>query len=124
MIVRRAEDLRGSPADVRTEHWSSLRLLVRDDGLGFTVTDTVLEPGLDLTLEYRNHLEACYCLEGEAAMEDLATGEVHPIRPGTLYALDRHDRHRIRALSRTRLVCVFTPALAGTEVHDESGSYP
>jgi L-ectoine synthase len=40
-----------------------------------------------------------------------------------MYALDAHDRHRVRARSRTRLVCVFTPALTGRETHDADGSY-
>jgi L-ectoine synthase len=30
-----------------------------------------------------------------------------------VYALDQHDRHVLRARSRMRLVCVFTPPLHG-----------
>lgn len=123
MIVRRAADLRGTAIDVRSEHWSSLRLLVRDDGMGFTITDTHIEAGMDQVIEYKHHLEACYCLEGELTVEDLATGEIHEIGPGSLYALDRHDRHRVRARTRVRLICVFRPPLAGTEVHTADGSY-
>ena len=36
-----------------------------------------------------------------------------------MYALDAHDRHVMRVESDLRLVCVFDPALAGGEVHDE-----
>ncbi len=123
MIVRRTAELRGTATDVRTEHWSSLRLLVRDDGLGFTITDTTLEPGMDQEIQYKNHLEACYCIEGELTIENVETGEVHEVGPGTLYALDRYDRHRVRAKTRVRLICVFSPALAGTERHRADGSY-
>lgn len=123
MIVRRVEEVAGTPAQVSGDRWTSTRMLVRDDAMGFSMTETVIDPGMDETLRYRHHLEACFCVEGEAEVEDLETGEVHEIRPGTLYALDRHDRHRIRSKTRVRLICVFTPALRGDEIHDEDGSY-
>ena len=73
---------------------------------------------------YRNHIEAVYCIEGEGTLEDLATGEVHEIRPGTMYLLDDHDRHRLTAKTDLRMVCVFNPPCTGREVHDETGAYP
>ena len=63
-------------------------------------------------------------IEGEGTVEDMATGEVHQLKPGTIYVLDKHDRHRLNATTPMRLICVFTPALVGGEVHDEDGSYP
>ena len=74
-------------------------------------------------LQSRSHLEACLCIEGAIEVEDLATGERHVVGAGTLYALDRHDRHVVRAKAPTRLVCVFTPAPAGDETHDASGGH-
>jgi L-ectoine synthase len=124
MIVRTTNDIRGTKGDVRTESWSSYRLLHKEDGMGVTLTDATLEPGLDRVWWYRNHLEAVYCLEGEGTLEDLATGDVYAIKPGTLYALDKHDRHRLRVKSRMRVVCTFVPPLAGGEMHDADGSYP
>jgi L-ectoine synthase len=123
VIVRTAEELHGTAAEVSTEQWTSTRLLLKDDGLGFTVTHTVVEPGMDEILWYKHHLEACYCIEGRATLEDLSTGEVHEIGPGTMYALDQHDRHRLRTDTRVRLVCVFMPPLTGQETHDSDGSY-
>ncbi len=64
-----------------------------------------------------------YCLEGEGTLEDLATGKTYVIKPGTLYALDKHDRHRLRVKSQMRVICTFVPPLIGREMHDESGSY-
>ena len=66
-----------------------------------------------------------YCIEGEGQITDLASGETHDIRPGTIYALNKHDRHVLRANKGThmRMVCVFNPPLTGREVHDESGAY-
>lgn len=123
MIVRTVEDVAGTAAQVAGDLWTSTRLLLRGDGMGFTMTETLIEPEMDDTFWYKRHLEACFCVEGEAEVEDLETGEVHQIRPGTLYALDRHDRHRLRTKTRVRLICVFTPALRGDETHDDDGSY-
>jgi L-ectoine synthase len=124
MIVRSLSDIADSDRDVRGEGWASRRFLLQADGLGFSLSDTLVAAGTDLELQYRHHLEACYCLEGEAEITDLGSGTVHAIRPGTVYALDRHDQHRIRVMRDLRLVCVFNPALVGGETHDAEGGYP
>lgn len=124
MIVRRIQDIEGSAQDVVTANWASRRLLLKRDGMGFSLHETTVFPGTETYIYYRNHLEAVYCVEGEGEIEDIATGEIHPISPGMMYALDRHDKHYLRARSRMRLVCVFNPPLTGREVHDEEGTYP
>jgi L-ectoine synthase len=124
MIVRSLSEVVGTERDVAGDGWRSRRLLLRDDGMGFSLHDTVVQAGAELQMEYRHHLEACYCLEGEAEVEELATGARHRIVPGTLYALDQHDRHVVRVSQALRLVCVFNPPLAGAETHDASGAFP
>lgn len=123
MIVRTLKDIEGTKNDTRGEHWSSQRFSLAEDSLGFTMTETTIEAGTGEILWYKNHIEACYCFEGEGEIEDLATGEIHPIKPGTFYALNNHDRYAMRAITQVKLVCVFTPALTGGETHDEDGSY-
>jgi L-ectoine synthase len=123
MIVKTTDDVRGTRGEVKTEFWSSCRLLHKEDGMGVTLTDAILEAGLDQLWWYKNHLEAVYCLDGEGTLENLATGEIHVIKPGTLYALDKHDRHRLKVTSRMRVVCTFVPPLVGGEMHDADGSY-
>jgi L-ectoine synthase len=124
VIVRSIADIDGTERDVRGEGWRSLRLLLRDDGLGFSVSETTVAAGTELELEYRHHLEACYCLDGQAEVTDLASGQRHLIQRGTVYALDGHDRHRLRVEADLRLVCIFSPALTGRETHDATGGYP
>jgi L-ectoine synthase len=124
MIVKYKEDLMGGPFHRQVDAGSSLRMLTRVDGVGFTLTDTVVEAGREAVLQYKNHIEANYVLEGEGTLEDLATGKAYDMRPGMMYTLDKHDRHKLKAKSRLRIICVFTPALVGTEVHDKDGSYP
>ena len=125
MIVRTVEDLKtqGSYRE-KPGVWSSARYLLRRDGMGFTLTQTTVAAGSSQTMEYKNHVEANLVIEGEGDLTDLSAGTVHRLRPGTMYALDRHDRHRIDASTDMRIVCVFSPALVGPETHDAGGSYP
>ncbi len=122
MIVKTREDVIGTKGEASGDRWYSLRLLHKEDGMGVTLTDSILEPGFEMALWQKNHFEACYCLEGEGTVEELDSGTVHDIRPGTLYAMNAHDRHRIRAKTRMRIVSTFFPALTGEEVHDADGS--
>lgn len=114
VIVRNLEEIVGTERDVDWGHGRSRRFLVAQDGMGFTLTDTVVDSGTESVLAYPSHLEACYCIEGEGEIEDMA-GNKFPIVPGTMYALDKHDEHRVRATTTMRLVCVFSPALLGSE---------
>lgn len=104
--------------------WSSARYLLRDDNVGFTLTQTTVAAGQSQTMQYKNHIEANLIIEGEASVTDLATGECHSLKAGSMYTLDKHDRHQLEAITDIRIVCVFTPALTGGETHDEDGSYP
>jgi len=124
MIVRRMQDIEGTAQDVITENWASKRLLLRKDGMGFSLHETTIFPGTETHIWYKNHLEAVYCIEGEGEIEVLPERTVHRIEPGVMYALDQHDRHYLRARTKLRLVCVFNPPLTGREVHDEEGVYP
>ena len=124
MIVRTLADTEGTDLDVRADTWSSRRLLLARDEMGFSLHDTIIEAGTDTPMWYRNHLEAVYCIEGEGTLVDVEAGDEHEIVPGTVYALDQHDRHVLRARSRMRMVCVFNPPCTGHETHDADGSYP
>lgn len=128
MIIRKMEDIQGTDRDVSWGNGKSRRFLIEKDGMGYSLTDTKIAPNTCSTLEYRNHLEACYCIDGSGKVVDEVTGEEHEISVGTMYALNRHDRHQlIGGEEGMRLVCMFTPALRGDEVHklqdDGSSSY-
>jgi L-ectoine synthase len=126
MIVRHLDEIIGSERDVKAENgnWVSRRLLLRDDEMGYSLHETTVFAGTETFIHYKNHLEAVYCVNGEGEIEDLETGQIHNIRDGTMYALNSHERHHLRARTDMRMVCVFNPALTGTEVHDREGSYP
>jgi L-ectoine synthase len=124
MIVRKLGDLAGTERHTRADTWESRRFLLAKDGMGFSLHDTIIFGGTETPMWYRHHLEAVYCIEGEGELEVLPDGPVHPVRPGTLYALDGHERHVLRATTRMRMVCVFNPPCTGQEVHGPDGAYP
>ena len=126
MIVRRLDEIIGTERDVKAENgnWASRRLLLRGDDMGFSFHDTTIYAGTETYIHYQNHLEAVYCVAGEGEIEDLESGEIHKITDGTMYALNGHERHYLRATRDMRLICAFNPPITGREVHDENGVYP
>jgi L-ectoine synthase len=122
MIVRTLDQITDTERDVAAEQWRAKRLFLRDDGIGFSLSETVVNGGTEMNVWYKHHNEACFVIEGEAEITERDTGRVHRIGPGSAYA-PQHDRHTIRVLETLRLVCVFNPALTGRETHDADGSY-
>ncbi len=125
MIVRTLQDAQQSNRRIVSPdgNWESVRMLLKDDKMGFSFHITTIFKGADFRMHYQNHLESVYCMSGKGEVENLATGEVHPIAPGTLYILDKHDEHILRASEDMQMACVFNPPLNGTEVHNAEGAY-
>ena len=124
MIVTTVEEKRRTERHVTGPGWTSTRLIVKADGMGYSVHDTRVLEGAELHLHYKNHLETNYCISGEGEVVDVETGQTYPLRPGSVYALDRNDRHIVRAMKGDlHLVCVFNPPLSGQETHRPDGSY-
>jgi len=124
MIVRTLDEILGTENDVKAETWASRRLLLKDDNMGFSFHDTIIYAGTETHIWYKNHLEAVYCVGGEGEIETISDGKVYPIKDGTMYALDKHDEHYLRATKDMRMICVFNPPLTGQETHDKDGAYP
>ncbi|QSO47849.1 ectoine synthase [Alicyclobacillus mengziensis] len=124
MIVRQLNDILATDRDVQAETWTSRRLLLANDKVGFSLHDTVMKAGTETTMWYKNHIEAVYCVEGDGELEDLVNGRRYPLSPGTLYVLNGHERHIVRPKTDVRMVCVFNPPVTGRETHDDEGAYP
>ena len=123
MIVRTLGEAEQSDRRVVSNGWESTRLLLKSDGMGFSFHITTIYAGADLEMHYQNHLESVYCVSGEGEIEDLADGKIYPVKPGTIYALNNHDRHKLRATTEMKMACVFNPPLHGKEVHNAQGAY-
>lgn len=124
MIVKKLEELIGTEHETSDKNWTSRRFLLKKDNMGFTLNDTIIYAGTETYIWYKHHLEAVYCIEGEGEVETVHDGKVYPIKAGTMYALDGHEKHYLRAKTDMRMVCVFSPPLTGKEIHDEKGIYP
>jgi L-ectoine synthase len=124
MKVVRLKDLEGTEREVISPAgWTSMRFLLKSDRMGFSFHETTFPPGLKVEMWYKHHLEAVYCYKGKGILTNRDTGESFEIEPGTLYALDRHDRHTLEAIEELKLVCAFNPPVSGREIHDEEGAY-
>ncbi|WP_292293470.1 ectoine synthase [Marivita sp.] len=125
MIVRDFNKIVEQEKDrvVSDANWTSVRMLLASDNMGFSFHITFLEEGSEHTFEYKNHFESVYCMKGKGSITDLATGETHEITPGVMYALDKHDRHVLRAEEELVMACCFNPPVTGNEVHQADGSY-
>ncbi|GAA4322792.1 ectoine synthase [Pigmentiphaga soli] len=125
MIVRDIKDTLGTADEVTTETWTSRRVLLKKDGMGFSLHETIIFPGTETHIWYKNHVEAVFCIEGDGEIQTVADGKVYPLRPGVVYALNDHDEHYLRGGKEPlRVICVFNPPLSGREVHDADGVYP
>ncbi len=123
MIVKKLQELIDTPRHVTAANWESTRLLLAADGMGFSMHVTRLYAGRETPMWYQNHLEAVYCVEGHGEVVTESDGRTHTIRPGTLYALDQNDQHRLRVITEMVCICVFNPPLHGREVHNAEGAY-
>lgn len=117
MIIRNISEI----DEIEWGNGVSRRFLTVRDGMGYTLTDTIVTAGTRSALQYKNHFEACYCITGTGMVID-TDGNEYPLEPGTMYALDKNDPHYLIAspFEDMRLICVFSPALAGDESHDLS----
>jgi len=118
-------DIIGTEKEVKSETWTSRRLLLKDDNMGFSFHETIIYAGTETHIHYKNHLEAVYCVGGDGEIETIKDGKVYPIYDGIMYALDQNDEHYLRGGKEDmRLICVFNPPLTGRETHDADGAYP
>ena len=101
----------------------SHRILLASDGVGYTMTKTVIPVGGKQFWHYKNHLESCHCISGKGLLTHAETGEYWAIEPDTTYVLDHNEPHYFEALEEVTLICVFNPPLTGQETHGEDGSY-
>ncbi|MCY4608312.1 MAG: ectoine synthase [bacterium] len=124
MFVRTVDDLvrQGRQLSVAGGSATTVRMLLRDDRVGFSLSDVRLAAGSRNVLWYRHHREANYVLDGTGEVTDLGSGETWKMEPGMMYCVGPEDRHSMHARSDLRLLSVFCPALTGDEQHDAEGT--
>lgn len=123
MEVRSIKDITGTEREVTGVGFTSFRVLLEQDCMGFGLHKTVIPKGGPYRWRYENHLEACYCIQGSGLITELETGREHLVSVDTTYILDDHDDHTFEALEDVVLISVFNPPVTGKEVHNADGSY-
>lgn len=118
MIHRNKKQVEG----VQWGNGKSYRMLTAKDQMGFTVCHTVVNAGSESNLQYRNHLEACYCISGRGRVLSSDGKIAYELEPGAIYALDKNDPHTLIAEEGEdmHLISVFNPPLTGQEKHQLS----
>lgn len=124
MIVRTLQKAENSSRKIQAENWDSVRLSLKDDGMGFSFHITTIYANTETPIWYQNHFETVYCISGEGEVKTVADGRVYPIKPGTVYILNKNDKHLLRGHTEMKLACAFNPPLNGKETHDSNGVYP
>ncbi|HYB10301.1 MAG TPA: ectoine synthase [Alphaproteobacteria bacterium] len=124
MFVKRVHEMRaaGKEMVVANGQARTIRMLTKADDVGFGLSDVHLMAGAEAILWYKHHWEANHILAGSGEVSDLTSGENWKLEPGTAYNVGPRDRHKLRAVSDLHLLSVFSPALAGDEQHDETGT--
>jgi L-ectoine synthase len=111
----RKKDLLHTSRHVHNDTYETVRFLLADDGMGVTITDILLEPGVPATYGYEQHVEMAYCIAGEAVVVDLSTNRKEQIEAGTLWIAEPGSRFLFEASTPTRLICIFIPPFTGHE---------
>lgn len=125
MFTRTIKEIENTDRDIDCPKggFKSLRLLLEKDNMGFSVHKTIIPKGEPQNWHYKNHQEACYCIDGYGILTDLKTGEVYEIEKDTIYVLDNYDNHTFQAITDVVLISVFNPPIVGDETHQADGSY-
>ena len=123
MIFRHVNELADTNRVVSGPNWSSRRLIRRDDRMGYSLHDTIMQAGTQNRFWHKHHMETVYCIRGEGEVETSRDGARHALTPGAVYALNQNEEYTVRAHTELQLLCVYYPALAGHEIEDENGSF-
>lgn len=126
LFVKRLGELRkvGREKLVANGSAKSIRILLQEDKVGFTLSDVRIAAGNKAVLWYKHHWEANYILNGRGIVSDSTSGESWTLEPGTMYIVGPDDRHSIEAVSDLHLISIFNPPLQGDEQHDDEGTLP
>ena len=120
MIIKSLKEISRSNRDVNWGRGQSRRFLIEEDKFGMSFNDTTMDAGAEITMQYTNHDEAVYCLEGKGEIN--FNGRTIEIEPGTFYAVKKNEKVLLKAITKMRFVCVFIPALKGNEKHNLESS--
>lgn len=127
MLIRSFQEVEAAGKVISISHGKStaVRVLVKSDGLGFSLSEARCGAGNRSRLWYKNHWEANYVRAGRGSLINLQTDESWSLYPGVLYCVGPDDRHSVvNTDDPLRIVSIFNPPIEGMETHDGDGAYP
>lgn len=111
MIVRSTSAITDTDREQHGDNWTSKRIILADDNVGFSFHETTVTAGTRTPLHYPDYIEAVWMIEGHGQLVDHDHDTTYPLDPGTMYLLDKHEHHTIVADTELRMYCVFNPAV-------------
>ena len=127
MLIRSFQAVEDAGRVISISHGKStaVRVLLKSDGLGFSLSEARCGAGNKSRLWYKNHWEANYIRAGKGTLVNRRTDETWPLYPGVLYCVGPDDQHSVEnSDDPLRIVSIFNPPIEGDETHDEDGAYP
>jgi L-ectoine synthase len=126
MIVRTLDEImKSKDRYVKFGKSESRRFLLKADGMGFSVTDGLVYDGAEGQFWWKHHIMSNYFIEGEGEIEVLEPErKSFQIRPGTMFACNKHEKFIIRVRKKIRNISVITPPFRGFEVPGADGIFP
>ncbi|MFT5110708.1 MAG: L-ectoine synthase [Parasphingorhabdus sp.] len=127
MLIKSFQQVEASGEIVPISHGKStaVRVLLKSDGMGFSLSEARCGARNRSSLWYKNHWEANYVRAGSGSLIDRDRGKEWPLKPGDLYCVGPNDRHSVaNSDDPLRIISVFNPPIEGPETHDEDGAYP
>lgn len=127
MLIRNFQEVESTGNVVGISHGksSAVRVLLKADGLGFSLSEARCGAGNTSRLWYKNHWEANYVRAGHGRLINHTTDETTDLKPGDLYCVGPNDLHGVaNDDDPLRIISVFNPPIEGPETHDEDGAYP
>ncbi|XP_006816715.1 L-ectoine synthase-like [Saccoglossus kowalevskii] len=126
-VANSLKEIIGTEKDVDWKRGHSRRFLVKADGFAVSFNNTLCSAGNSTKLGYMNHEESAYYIKGSTtySWDEGASIVKTRIGPdsGTIYNMDKHDKHVLTAHEDSIVLCVFYPALRGDENHNHDGEY-
>ena len=127
MLIRSFKAVEEAGQVISISHGKStaVRVLLKSDGLGFSLSEARCGAGNASKLWYKNHWEANYVRAGRGSLVNRRSGQSWELYPGMLYCVGPTDQHSVvNTNDPLRIVSIFNPPIEGKETHDQDGAYP
>ena len=127
-VIRSVKEINGTERDNDFGQGHSYRLMLKCDGFSVGFNNTIINPGAQAKLQYRNHVETNYFYIGgeiKYIFDDETVESKIEQGNGTMICVNSHEKHtadrsHITSGEDAMAICIFTPPLVGKESHSLS----